>query len=139
MSQLQQHLNQLLAAIGTGQTMEHIMRAAETAAGRRVVLPGDEAWLPASDWHHSNVVSIDGNTVRLIAIWALNPGHGAFRKLIAGIEAAGLQPCIVEPTSEMRATLTRWGWKGKRHGYGFNGEERWHPRKTLNANARTAA
>lgn len=127
MSQMQAQLDKLLAQIGTGMRMEEIMRNDETAAGRRVVKPGDEPWLPAADWDSTNVVSVDGDTVRLIAIWTPTPGQGAFRRLIAAIEAAGLRPCIVEPTVEMRATLKRWGWKGKRHGHGFGSEERWRP------------
>lgn len=127
MSILAEQLDRLFAQIGTGQRMEDIMRDDEAKAGRRVVKPGDEPWFSAADWHHSNVVSVDGDTVRLIAIWALNPGGGAFRRLVAAIHAAGLKPCIVEPTHEMRQTLKRWGWRGRRYGHGFESEERWRP------------
>lgn len=128
MSQIAEQFGRLLSAMDAGMRMEDIMRADEIKAGRRVVKPGEEAWFPAADWHHSNVVSVEGDTVRLIAIWALNPGTGAFRRLVASIFAAGLKPCIIEPTNEMRATLKRWGWKGRRYGYGFESEERWRPR-----------
>lgn len=128
MSRLLAQLDKLLGQMDAGLRMEDIMRADEVAAGRRVVKPGDEPWFPASEWHHTNVVSVEGNTVRIIAVWAINPGQGAFRRLIAAIEAAGLKPCIIEPTREMRATLKRWGWKGKRYGYDFNSEERWRQR-----------
>lgn len=128
MSQLAAQLDRLFQQIDAGARMENIMRGDEVKAGRRVVIPGDEPWLPAEDWHQTNVVSVDGLTVRLIAISALKPGHGAFRRLIAAIQAAGLSPCIVEPSREMRETLKRWGWKGRRYGFGFESEERWKPR-----------
>lgn len=123
------HLEKLIAQVSMGLRMEDIMRDDERKAGRKVVVPGDVTWLPAEDWDHTVVVSVDGDVVRLIALLALNPGNGAFRRLIYSIHDTGLTPCVIAPTIEMRATLKRWGWKGKRHGHGWNGEERWKPRR----------
>lgn len=117
----------LFEALDAGQRIEEIMREEERAAGRRVVLPGDEPWLSSDDWHPTVVVSIDKREVRLVAILALRPGSGAFSRTVAGIRSAGLLPVIVEPTREMRATLLRWGWSVRRSGVGFESEEQWRP------------
>jgi hypothetical protein len=126
----QAQIAKLFAAIDNRSRMEDIMRADERAKGYRVVLPGEVAWLPAEDWHPTVVVSIDGNRVRLVAILASQPGNGAFRRLVAAIRAADLIPIIIEPTREMRATLTRWRWKRRNVEYGFETEEHWRPRQT---------
>ena len=60
-------------------------------------------------------------------ILARNPGHGAFRRLIAGITATKLTPLIIAPTRELQATLRRWGWKHRNRGYGLELEEIWRP------------
>ena len=122
-------LHRLVAQRAMGLDMTAIMRSDEIKAGRRIVKPGDEPWLPLEDWHPGVVVSMEGDTVRLIAIRARNPGTGAFRRLIAGIEAAGLRHCVLEPVPAMEATLKRWGWKSRRHGMGVNAEERWTIRR----------
>ncbi len=127
---IQTMLDRIFVALDTGQGVHELMRADERAAGHSVILPGDEPWLSADDWHPTVVVSRDGDVVRLIAILALNPGHGALRRTVAGIQAAGLTPCIIEPTREMRATLQRWNWKCKRVGHGLEAEERWRPRRS---------
>ncbi len=124
----QTHIAKLFTALDSGQRMEDIMRADERAKGYRVVLPGEVPWLPAEDWHQTIVVSIDGKRVRLVAILASRPGNGAFRRLVAAIQAAGLIPVVIEPTREMRETLTRWRWKRRYAGYGFETEEHWRPR-----------
>lgn len=127
--QIAQQLERIFAAIDTGEGIHGMMRADESVLGRRVVVPGDEPWLSADDWDPTVVVSIDGQQVRLIAILARNPGNSAFRRTVAGIQAAGLTPCVVCPSREMRETLKRWGWRGRHVGDGFGTEERWYPRK----------
>lgn len=124
-------MDALFSSLDKGGKMHEIMRANEVAAGYRVVLPGTVDWLSAADWHPTITVSTDGKTVRLVAILALNPGKGALRRTVAGIMGAGLVPCIVEPTREMRSTMQRWNWKCKRVGYGMDCEEQWRPRKSL--------
>jgi hypothetical protein len=122
-------ISRIAIARDMGQSMHDIMRRDERAKGYRLVLPGWEPWLSASDWHETNVVSVDGERVRLVAIWAKNPGRGAFRRLVAAIQAAGLKPCVFSPHDEFAATLKRWGWKEKRRGYGMDHEEWWEPRR----------
>lgn len=109
--------------------IHEIMRDDERERGHRIVVPGEVAWLPADDWHHTVVVSIAGDKVRLIAILANRPGTGAFRRLVSAINEAGLMPVVIAPSYEMRATLKRWGWKGRTSGYGLDSEERWAPRR----------
>lgn len=131
MSRMLHQFGRLMTQVGAGLDMASIMKSDEIKAGRRVVKPGDEPWLPAEDWYSDVIVSVDGDTVRLVAIRARNPGHGAFRRLIAGIEAAGLKPCVLEPVPEMAATLKRWGWKHRRYGIGIEAEERWRPNRRI--------
>lgn len=103
------------------------MRQDEIAAGARVVVPGEIEWLSANDWPSRIVVSIAGDHVRIIAIDAIKPGHGAFSRMITGICKAGLIPIIVEPMGNMAAILQRWGWSGKVTGIGWTCEETWRP------------
>ena len=131
MATTQQVMDAMFAVMNGGRPIHEIMRDNEAADGCRVVLPGDEPWLSASDWHPTVTVSRHGNTVRLVAILAKSPGNGAFRRTIAGIIDAGLVPCVVAPTMEMRATLKRWKWKCRHVGYGMDCEEQWRPRKSF--------
>lgn len=125
------HLEKLITQVSMGLRMEDIMRDDERKAGHQVVKPGEVTWLPAEDWEETVVVSVqDGKIVRLVAILARNPGNGAFRRLIHSIHDAGLIPCVVAPTIEMRATLKRWGWKGQHHGHRWTSEEHWKPRQS---------
>jgi hypothetical protein len=82
----------------------------EIALGYVPVPVGSVDWLPLSDWHPRDVVSSDGVEVRIVAIMAREPGTGAFRRLVAGIESAGLRPVIVCPLPGMTEIMGRWGW-----------------------------
>ena len=95
----------------------------EAARGFTVVRPGGAAWLPASDWNPASVCSINGVYVRLVLIDALRPGTGALTRTLAAIHAAGMIPCIIDPTRELAATLTRRGWKSKHVGTTFEDRE----------------
>ena len=129
MSHIQAAFERILAEIDKGGSVADLMRADETAAGRLVIRPGQQPWLAADDWDESVVVSIDRGRVRLVALLARNPRHGALRRTIDGIKAAGLVPVIVEPVREMRETCRRWGWKMKHVGNSFETrEEQWMPR-----------
>jgi len=100
----------------------------ELAAGRTVIRPGDAPWLPTSDWNPGSVCAIDGIYARLILIDALRPGTGALTRTLSAIKAAGMIPCVVDPTRELAATLTRRGWKSRLHGSTFEDREtRWTP------------
>lgn len=105
------------------------MKAEEAKRGFEVIHVGSVSWLPVSDWHHDNVVSRDGNNIRLVAICAVNKGEGAFNRLITGIIQAGYTPVIVGPVVEMRAIMKRWRWKCKHIGSSFEDhEEHWFPK-----------
>jgi hypothetical protein len=128
--EIQRAVERLCVAMDLGQRIEEVMRADERGKGHTIVKPGEVPWLPVDDWDPTVVVSIDGNRVRLVAILAKNPGSGAFRRLVDGIQAAGLIPCVVCPTRELEATLTRWKWKRKEVGSSFdNHETYWRPRQ----------
>ncbi|GIK47970.1 MAG: hypothetical protein BroJett013_06670 [Alphaproteobacteria bacterium] len=102
------------------------MRAAERERGYRVVLPGEERWLPADDWHGSVVVSLDGAEVRLVAILALRAG--SFRRLLAALASHGLRPVVICPIGPiMPALMQRYGWVRRDVGRGWDREEQWRP------------
>lgn len=126
---VQEQIDALMKAISSGAPMHAIMRAEEEKLGNEIIKPGDVPWLAAEDWHSTVVVSVNRATrdARLIAILALEPGSGALRRTVAAIQDAGLTPCIIAPTREMRATVTRWGWHRKDVGDGWNHEEQWRP------------
>jgi hypothetical protein len=107
-----------------------LMIMSEIEAGRRCVQPGDAEPFdfPKNDWHFPAVVSLDGAEVRIIAILANEPGSGAFSRLIRNIRAAGLSPVVVEPVGlAMPAILKRWGWRGRRAGFGMDVTWEWRP------------
>lgn len=107
-----------------------LMLADEAKAGRRPVQPGEPAPFdfPAEDWPFPQVVSIDGDEVRLIAIRAAVERSGALKRLVASIRAAGLTPVIVAPVGvAMPAILRRWGWVGTVKGDGWEQVDEWRP------------
>lgn len=129
MTKLVPQLERMMTAIAIGKSPADVIREGEKAAGRRVLRPGDEPWFRAEDWDADAVLSIDGDTVRIVLILAREPQRGAFRKLCQDIASVGLRPCVVAPTIEMQNTLTRWGWKHRIHGFGFESEDWWTPRR----------
>lgn len=112
-----------------GRPIWQTMRDDEEDADRDVILPGSQPWLSADDWDPTIVVSRQGREVRLIAILAKSPGHGAFRRTVTGIIDAGLTPVIISPTFMMQDTMKRWGWTPRHVGSGWDHEEQWRPRK----------
>lgn len=129
----QQIVDAIETVMRDGRPMQEIMRDMERKSGYRVVIPGQEPWLSLADWDQTVTVSVDDKrkTVRLVAILARNPGNGALRRTVKAIIEAGLTPCVIEPTREMRATMQRWNWAVRRVGHGFEGEEQWRPRKSF--------
>jgi len=119
------------AGVSPGRTL----RSMELLKGHRWVRPGSVPWLPSSDWHDTDVVSLDGDEVRLVAIAAKRPGTGAFRKLIWAIEAAGLSPVVICPIGRiMPAILKKWGWVETKVGTTFEDrEEQWRPPRQTEA------
>lgn len=102
------------------------MRDAERERGYRVVIPGEEPWLSADDWVESNVVSVDGAEVRLVAILAKRPG--SFRRLLGALASYGLRPVVVCPVGPiMPAIMKHLGWQMRTLGSGWDAEEQWRP------------
>lgn len=116
-------VNSLTSGMSPGETM----RRFEESAGWRIVLPGDADWLPKRDWIEDVVVSQLKNEVRLVAIVARRPGHGALSRAITAMAKAGLKPIIVQPTGMALAILCRWGWKSTNIGDGFGSYRVWKP------------
>lgn len=110
--------------------MAGVMLQHEVDAGRRLVQPGtrEPFAFSAEDWDFPQVVTYDGREVRICLINARDPGHGAFRRLVDAIQAAGLTPVVVAPVGEtMPAIMKRWRWKRRRVGRGWAREEQWRP------------
>jgi hypothetical protein len=99
----------------------------EIMAGYRIVRPGEVDWLSLDDWHPMTIVSMNAERVRLVALQAQHPGHGALKRLIAEIIANGSQPVIVEPFEDLEETLRRWGWKQRRIGTAQHRQTVWYP------------
>lgn len=107
-----------------------VMMLAEAQSGRRPIQPG--ATMPfafsADDWAFPQVVSVEGQEVRLVLIEARQPGNGAFRRLIDAIQAAGFTPVVIEPVGvTMPAIMAAWGWRPTTAGRGLSRVEEWRP------------
>lgn len=100
-----------------------ILHDAERRRGFTVVPVGSVPWLSADDWYEHDCVSLDGDEVRLVAIYARRPGTGALSRLILRILDAGLRPAVVCPFPAMLAILQRWGWREFNHGSTFEDRE----------------
>lgn len=112
---------------GGGSGAENLCRI-ETSRGHQIVPVGSVPWLPAEDWGPRDVVAVDGTEVRIVAITSNRPGTGALRRMLAGIEAAGLTPVIVCPFEQMTAILERWGWSKAEVGHDFDTRaDEWRP------------
>ena len=71
------------------------MRMCEVRQGFSIL--SEAAWLDWNDWDRWTIISQDNKRVRLVALQAKHPGHGAFTRLIDGIFKSGLIPVLVEP------------------------------------------
>ncbi len=133
---VQRTIDRIVIAIDTGRNMADIMREDERARGHTIIVPQPTGWFPSADWPDDVVASLDGRTVRLVAIYARTPGQGAFHRLISAIQASGRTPCILGPLSpDMQAIMKKWKWKRRDVGHDFETrEERWEPRKWRKAN-----
>jgi hypothetical protein len=101
----------------------------EIAAGYRIVPVGSVPWLPLTDWENPfTIVSEARFRVRLVALFARHPGHGALKRLVAAIQAQGRLPVVVEPFNDLAVTLRRWNWKRRMTGHGVNRHCIMHPR-----------
>lgn len=120
-------MRQFLLDIASGLPWEQIMRRNEVREGHKIVMPGDVAWLPKSDWPSHIVISMDGEEVRIVAIIATVRGAGAFKRLVRGIVEAGLKPVVIEPLFDMPSILRKWGWAGKKVETRTGPEYQWRP------------
>lgn len=123
-----------------GKAAWEALRDAELMRGFQWVPVGSVPWLPLADWHDRDCVSLDGDEVRLVAIAARRPRSGAFKRLLAEIDAAGLKPVVVAPMGTMTAILERWGWEKTEIGSTFaDYEEQWRPARRTEAHTAAAA
>ena len=122
----QELLDRAATLLASREPVYESMRAAERERGFRVVVPGEERWLSSDDWHHSVVVSVDRDEVRLVAILARQTG--SFRRLLASLASHGLRPVVVCPIGPiMPAILAHYGWEKREIGSGWDAEEQWRP------------
>jgi hypothetical protein len=89
------------------------MCADEAKLGHKTVQPGEVPWLPANEWIKPCCISITPKgEVRLVAIQAIHPGKGAFRRLVEAIERENMIPVVVCPMGRrMREIMTHWDWQ----------------------------
>lgn len=130
MSNRHRALKALMAAISHPRGAGGVMEDAEIAMGARLIPVGSERPipLPAFAWRRG-VVSMLGMEIRIVAIEAVEPGAGAFSRLIAEIQRRGFTPVVVEPFGvTMPAIMAKWDWKRRVVGSGFERREEWLPR-----------
>jgi uncharacterized NAD-dependent epimerase/dehydratase family protein len=125
----QELIDAVMATLDSGKSMDQVLIAHEAARGFVVIRPGEVEWLPLTDWEPLTIVSQKGHVVRLIAIWARNPGTGAFRRLCENIKRDGSIPHVVAPMRDMQDRLKKWGWRRRTKGMGLDRQEWWTPRK----------
>jgi hypothetical protein len=82
-----------------------------------------------SAWEEYCIIARRGKDIRLISLFAKNPGNGAFRRLVLGIITAGYRPVVVEPLFGMESTMRRWGWSHQQVGRGLSHEDLYIPTK----------
>ena len=100
----------------------------EKERGFRVLRPGDTPWFRAADWRQESVASVSGTMVRLVLLHAFPSGKGAFMRTVKGIQEAGYNPSVIDPTPEFAAALKRLMWRGKLVGRTFETRETvWKP------------
>jgi hypothetical protein len=103
------------------------MRSTEREQGFTIVTAAP--WLDPNDWTPATIIAADGKRIRLVALEAKNPGHGAFTRLIAKIQAAGLVPVIVEPSRSLIDWCLRHDYRERRIGKGHLVHTIWYPRR----------
>jgi hypothetical protein len=114
------------ARISKAYMIEH-----ERNLGFTIVRVGEADFLPESDWLPGTIVSTDGARVRLVALLARKPGHGAFRRLVKALIERSFEPVVVEPFARLQDHLEREGWKRRRIERGQAGaHEVWYPRRS---------
>jgi hypothetical protein len=98
----------------------------ELAQGFAIVK--DAVWYDRKDWTRHTIISRDNNRIRLVALEAKKPGKGAFTRLIANIQSAGLVPVLVEPNQTLIDWCNRRDYRSRRMGKGTLAHTIWYPR-----------
>lgn len=101
--------------------------ALEEEQGRRVVRPGEAAWLPLRLWNPDTVCSVGDGAANLILLSARRPGHGALGLLLTAVREAGLVPLVHSPSPRLERHLEAAGWIPDRRGEGFTAEHFMRP------------
>ncbi len=102
----------------------------EERRGFKVIRVGEEPlFLPSEDWHSLSFVSRNRRDIRLVGIIALNPGTGAFSRLVDKIIFSGMRPILVHPTYDSADIVQRWGWQHQVVGNGMSREDWFVPTK----------
>jgi len=121
-------LDQLIGALSV--SPKETLTRLEVKMGHEIVPVGSVPWLPEAEWDTGSLVFRDGDEIRLVAILANQKWTGAFRRLVAGIEAAGLRPVIISPLADMERIMDKWGWSCRRIGDDFaTAMTEWRPVK----------
>jgi hypothetical protein len=115
-------------AIGGAEMMRANIIEREKERGFAVYAPGEVEWFPRCDWKDSSVISVTGNRVRIVLVEARTQKGGAFRRLLHAINEMQMVPVVVEPHDRLAAVLVGWGWRHRKVGVGFEGENVWYPR-----------
>lgn len=101
------------------------MREAEVLQGFAIV--SQAKWLDWNDWDRHSIFAQDNKRVRLVALQARDPGHGAFTRLIGEISKAGLVPVVVEPNERLAGWCKRNFYRRRNIGRGRFRHEVWYP------------
>ncbi len=111
------------------QLQERMIRD-EECRGFEVIRVGQEPlYLPPEDWHPLSFVSRHRRDIRIVGIIALNPGTGAFSRMVDKIINAGMRPILVHPTYDSADIVQRWGWRHQVVGNGKSHEDCFVPTK----------
>jgi hypothetical protein len=103
------------------------LRLLEIEQGHRLI---DKAeWLNKNEWNEIIASEDQQGRIRLVVLNARIPGNGAFTRLIAGIQSAGLVPVIVEPIGILAQWCKKHGWRKRIVGRNTsNAHEIWYAR-----------
>lgn len=100
----------------------------EISKGYQPIARDEYPWYTSADWSGEAVVTRDVNRVRIVLVNAINPGHGAFSRMITNILQDGLLPVVIAPLGTMCSIMHIWGWRMRRVGTTFHErEEQWFP------------
>jgi hypothetical protein len=101
------------------------LKAGEVKMGFSIVT--EARWLDPEDWDRWTIVSQDKNRIRLVALSARDPGHGAFTRLIDRITKELLVPVLVEPNDRLVAWAKAHWYRKRNCGRGDMRHTIWYP------------